>query len=125
MWAYLILTIGSLVFWSLYQMAPSGLQLFAVNNVDLKVWGVKIAPQWIQNINTVVHRGRRAAAGGALRPAARAWLEDRHSAAVRRVAAPDGRSAFSRCRSASSSPTPTGMSAFVVAVRELRAAEHR
>ena len=54
MWAYLILTLGSLVFWSLYQMAPSGLQLFAVNNVNLFVWGVEVAPQWIQNINTVV-----------------------------------------------------------------------
>lgn len=54
MWAYLILTLGSLVFWSLYQMAPSGLQLFAVNNVDRKVWGVVVEPQWIQNINTVV-----------------------------------------------------------------------
>jgi POT family proton-dependent oligopeptide transporter len=54
MWAYLILTVGSLVFWALYQMAPSGLQLFAVNNVDRNVWGVEIAPQWIQNINTVV-----------------------------------------------------------------------
>lgn len=54
MWAYLILTIGSLVFWALYQMAPSGLQLFAVNNVDRKVWGVEVQPQWIQNINTVV-----------------------------------------------------------------------
>jgi POT family proton-dependent oligopeptide transporter len=54
MWAYLILTIGSLVFWALYQMAPSGLQLFAVNNVNRKVWGVEIAPQWIQNINTIV-----------------------------------------------------------------------
>jgi POT family proton-dependent oligopeptide transporter len=54
MWAYLVLTLGSLVFWALYQMAPSGLQLFAVNNVDRKVWGVEVAPQWIQNINTVV-----------------------------------------------------------------------
>lgn len=54
MWAYLILTIGSLVFWALYQMAPSGLQLFAVHNVDRNVWGVEVAPQWIQNINTVV-----------------------------------------------------------------------
>ena len=53
MWAYLILMLGSLVFWSLYQMAPSGLQLFAINNVDLHVWGVEVAPQWIQNINTV------------------------------------------------------------------------
>jgi POT family proton-dependent oligopeptide transporter len=54
MWAYLILTLGSLVFWSLYQMAPSGLQLFAVHNVDRTVWGTTIAPQWIQNINAIV-----------------------------------------------------------------------
>jgi POT family proton-dependent oligopeptide transporter len=54
MWAYLILTLGSLVFWSLYQMAPSGLQLFAVHNVDRNVWGTTIAPQWIQNINAIV-----------------------------------------------------------------------
>ncbi|MBB4845367.1 POT family proton-dependent oligopeptide transporter [Paucibacter oligotrophus] len=54
MWAYLILTLGSLMFWSLYQMAPSGLQLFAVGNVKLELWGVTIAPQWVQNINTVV-----------------------------------------------------------------------
>ena len=53
MTAYLILTVGSLMFWSLYQMAPNGLMLFAVNNVDLMVGPVKIQPQWIQNINTV------------------------------------------------------------------------
>src|SRR6185503_12255125 len=53
MTAYLILTVGSLMFWSLYQMAPNGLQLFAVNNVNLKVGPVTIQPQWIQNINTV------------------------------------------------------------------------
>ncbi len=54
MMAYLLLTVGSLVFWSLYQMAPSGLQLFAVANVRLELWGWAIAPQWVQNINTVV-----------------------------------------------------------------------
>jgi POT family proton-dependent oligopeptide transporter len=54
MTAYLILTIGSLMFWSLYQMAPSGLTLFAVHNVDLMIGSVEIQPQWIQNINTVV-----------------------------------------------------------------------
>ena len=52
--AYLVLTLGSLVFWSLYQMAPNGLQLFAVGNVWMNVWGVPVAPQWVQNINTVV-----------------------------------------------------------------------
>src|SRR4029453_16007994 len=53
MTAYLILTMGSLMFWSLFQMAPSGLQLFAVHNVNLIVGPVTIQPQWIQNINTV------------------------------------------------------------------------
>ena len=53
MTAYLILTLGSLMFWSLYQMAPSGLMLFAVHNVDRMIGKIEIQPQWIQNINTV------------------------------------------------------------------------
>ena len=52
--AYLILTLGSLVFWSLYQLAPMGLMLFAENNLNLQVFGWHIAPQWIQDINTLV-----------------------------------------------------------------------
>jgi len=54
MFAYLILAVGSLVFWALYQMAPNGLQIFAEHNVDRMVMGVEIQPQWIQNINTLV-----------------------------------------------------------------------
>mgnify|MGYP001793225009 CR=1 FL=1 len=54
MTAYLILTLGSLMFWSLYQMAPSGLILFAVNNVHLTVGPVEIHRQWIQNIITAL-----------------------------------------------------------------------
>jgi POT family proton-dependent oligopeptide transporter len=54
MWAYLILAVGSLVFWTLYQLTPSALQQFADNNVILTVLGYKIAPVWIQNINTAV-----------------------------------------------------------------------
>ena len=53
MTAYLILTLGSLMFWSLYQMAPSGLTLFAVHNVNLMIGSFEISPQWLQNINTV------------------------------------------------------------------------
>lgn len=52
--AYLVLTTGSLMFWSLYQMTTNGLNLFAVGNVHMQLWGVDIAPQWVQNINTVV-----------------------------------------------------------------------
>jgi POT family proton-dependent oligopeptide transporter len=54
MTAYLILTVGSLAFWSLYQMAPSGLMLFAVHNVDRMIGHIEIQPQWIQNINTII-----------------------------------------------------------------------
>lgn len=54
MCAYLLLTIGSLVFWTLYQMAPMGLQVFAENNIDRVVGGFTISPQWIQNINSFV-----------------------------------------------------------------------
>ena len=90
MWAYLILTLGSLVFWSLYQMAPSGLQLFAVNNVDRKVWGVEVAPQWIQNINTVVIViGAPLMSALFVRLRARGWKIDVPQA-VRRFADPDG-----------------------------------
>jgi proton-dependent oligopeptide transporter, POT family len=54
MTAYLMLGVGSLVFWSLYQMAPSGLQLYFDRNVDPLVLGFVISPQWVQNINTFV-----------------------------------------------------------------------
>jgi POT family proton-dependent oligopeptide transporter len=53
-WAYLILAITSLVFWTLYQLAPMGLTLFIERNVDRHYLGMLIAPQWVQNINTVV-----------------------------------------------------------------------
>ena len=77
MWAYLVLTLGSLVFWALYQMAPSGLQLFAVNNVNRKVLGVVVAPQWIQNINTVVIVvGAPLMSGLFVRLRARGWTID-------------------------------------------------
>src|ERR1043166_5942658 len=77
MTAYLILTIGSLMFWSLYQMAPSGLMLFAVNNVNLIIGPVQIQPQWIQNINTVcIVLGGPAFAALFTRMRARGWKVD-------------------------------------------------
>ncbi|EKD54456.1 MAG: hypothetical protein ACD_60C00079G0009 [uncultured bacterium] len=53
-WAYLILALTSLVFYTLYQLAPMGLTLFIERNVDRHYLGMLIAPQWVQNINTVV-----------------------------------------------------------------------
>ncbi|MEH8181883.1 oligopeptide:H+ symporter [Aeromonas allosaccharophila] len=52
--AYLLLALGSLIFWSLYQLAPMGLMLFSEHNINLNVFGLRVAPQWIQNINTIV-----------------------------------------------------------------------
>lgn len=53
-WAYIILGLTSLIFWTLYQLAPMGLMLFAERNVDRHYLGLLIAPQWLQNINTIV-----------------------------------------------------------------------
>jgi POT family proton-dependent oligopeptide transporter len=77
MTAFLILTVGSLMFWSLYQMAPSGLMLFAVHNVDRMIGRVEIQPQWIQNINTVcIVVGGPILAALFIRMRARGWKID-------------------------------------------------
>lgn len=52
--AFVVLMLSSLVFWSLYQMAPMGLTLFIKHNVDRSLFGITISPQWIQNVNTIV-----------------------------------------------------------------------
>ncbi len=54
LWAFLILSISSLIFWTLYQMAPMGITLFYVHNVHHHFLGLTIPPQWLQNINTIV-----------------------------------------------------------------------
>lgn len=52
--AFIILALSSLIFWTLYQLAPMGLNLFIDRNVDRHFMGILFAPQWVQNINTVV-----------------------------------------------------------------------
>lgn len=52
--AYILLALSSVIFWTLYQLAPMGLNLFIERNVDRQMLGIIIAPQWVQNINTVV-----------------------------------------------------------------------
>lgn len=54
MFAFVMLMMASLVFWSLYQIAPMGLTLFIKYNVDTHLFGYVLSPQWIQNVNTVV-----------------------------------------------------------------------
>lgn len=54
MWAFLILILASLIFWTLYQMAPMGLMLFLTNNVHREFGGFSIPPQWLLDINTLI-----------------------------------------------------------------------
>lgn len=54
MTAFIILALSSVLFWALYQLAPMGLNLFIERNVDRHFFGLLIAPQWVQNINTIV-----------------------------------------------------------------------
>lgn len=54
MWGFIVLALASVIFWTLYQLAPMGLNLFIERNVDRHFLGLLIAPQWVQNINTIV-----------------------------------------------------------------------
>ena len=124
MTAYLILTIGSLAFWSLYQMAPSGLMLFAVHNVNLMIGKRGDSAAVDSEHQHRLHRARRAAARGAVYPDARARLEDRHPAAVRGVAAPDG-ARLSHSAARDQAGRRRRQECVRLALHELRAAERR
>lgn len=52
--AFHILLLSALIFWSVYFLAPMALIVFINNHVDLTIIDFHIAPQWIQNINTVL-----------------------------------------------------------------------
>lgn len=54
MLAFFVLTMGSFIFWMLYQIGPMGLSLFMDNNVRMLIGSFRIAPQWALNINSVV-----------------------------------------------------------------------
>lgn len=51
---YVILALFAIVFWSMYQLAPMGITLFAEHNVNMMLFGHEITPQWLGNINVVV-----------------------------------------------------------------------
>lgn len=54
MWAYIILSLTALVALTLLQLTPMGLTLFIERNVYRNYFGLVLAPQWFQNINTLV-----------------------------------------------------------------------
>lgn len=51
---FYILLFSALIFWSLYFLAPMALIIFIKHNVSLTIFNISIAPQWIQNINTLI-----------------------------------------------------------------------
>lgn len=51
--AFLTLIVSAQIFWIIYQLAPMSLTFFAKYNVDRQLFGIEIAPGWIQNINSL------------------------------------------------------------------------
>jgi proton-dependent oligopeptide transporter, POT family len=54
MMAFCFFLIANVIFWTVYQLSPEILMLFMVHNVDMIIYGVKIQPQWMSNINTII-----------------------------------------------------------------------
>lgn len=52
--AFLILVIAALAFWSLFFVGPMGMTLFIKHYVNKELMGITIPPQWFQNINTAI-----------------------------------------------------------------------
>lgn len=52
-YAYLILTLSSIVFWMLFFVGPMGVMHFLKYNADVRFFEYKIPPQWIMNLNAI------------------------------------------------------------------------
>jgi proton-dependent oligopeptide transporter, POT family len=52
--AFIFFLIAGLMFWAIYQLSPMGMMFFIAHNVNLKLLGFQIAPQWTNNIITIV-----------------------------------------------------------------------
>lgn len=53
-WAFLILGIASLSFWTLFEMTPMGLTLFIQRNVDRHIGNFIVPAGWFQNIDPFI-----------------------------------------------------------------------
>jgi POT family proton-dependent oligopeptide transporter len=54
LWAFLILSVMSVIFWMLYISIPMALILFIENNINRTFLGFTIPPQWILSINNIL-----------------------------------------------------------------------
>ncbi|AIT08530.1 peptide transporter [Candidatus Francisella endociliophora] len=53
-YAYVVLAVFGLIFWSAYSLAPMALTVFAEANINRHFLGLTIPTQWFQNTNTIV-----------------------------------------------------------------------
>ena len=53
MLCFITLLVAAQSFWIIYQMAPMGLMLFAKSEVNLHLFGFRIAPAWISTISAI------------------------------------------------------------------------
>lgn len=54
LWAFNILTLASVLFFTLYQLMPMALTLFTENNVNRMMFGFIVPPQWFLNVDSIV-----------------------------------------------------------------------
>lgn len=52
--AFFILLIAGIIFWSLFFIGPMGLTVFIKTHVNNHLMGTEVAPQWYNNINTIM-----------------------------------------------------------------------
>lgn len=52
--AFSILLVVGIIFWSIYFIGPMGLVVFIKNHVDSHILGLSVAPQWYNNVNTIM-----------------------------------------------------------------------
>ncbi|WP_192485215.1 MULTISPECIES: peptide MFS transporter [Cysteiniphilum] len=51
---YVVLALFAIVFWSMYYLAPMGITIFMQHNVNMELFGFRLTPQWLGNINIVI-----------------------------------------------------------------------
>ncbi len=52
-YAFIILSVASIVFWALFFVEPMGITFFLKNNTQTIILGYKLSPQWFLNLNSI------------------------------------------------------------------------
>jgi amino acid/peptide:H+ symporter len=52
--SFIIFVLAAIIFWTLYFIGPMGFVFFLKNNVQLRMMGQLISPQWFMNLDTIL-----------------------------------------------------------------------